>query len=210
MPYGNLNVIKTQLGIPLADTSEDYLLQILMGQTSTTIENWCDRSFSGQQTYAEYYSGDGSTDDNGFWGQTPGAFDSTTLLQNGVDYALQMDGPNGAYSGSGIVQQLTSQWDVPFSYVPGIISPFVGPPDGDIFATYVAGFPTAPADLQLALFLQIAAIRNGKNYGQLLSSESRNDGAGSQSYSLAAKSMAGILTPEVRSILARYRNCAIG
>ncbi len=221
MAFGNVDLLKLELGIPAADTTEDNLLTALMGQASTLIENYCDRLF-GADEFTEFYSGDGTPilalnqrpviaianlwmNDSAFWGQA-GTYG--TALTQGADYALQIDQRDGT-SNSGLVLSINGAWDIPFNYAPGLIYPFLGPGNGNIKVQYTAGYVTIPQDIQLALFMQVAAIRNTKNYGQLLASESLNDGGGANSYSIAAKPKIGVLSPEVCSILARYRNIAV-
>lgn len=222
--FGNLQQIKIQLGINPQDPQEDALLNILMVQASSAIEEWCNRTFQ-QATYTEFYSGDGTPelalnqrpvssvasiylDDNGWWGQSSNAFGSTTLLTQGTDYALEIDQPDGS-SRCGLVQNINGYWPRPICVQPNLISPFPGVGNGNIKVTYTAGYSVIPPKIQLALFLQIATIRNSKNYGVLLASESQSDTAGSNSYSAALKSVAGMMTPEVLSLLASYREMSM-
>jgi hypothetical protein len=231
--FGDLKTLKSQFGIQPGDTSEDTLIGLFMNQASAAIETWCDRQFS-QALYTQYLLGNGLSeidllnrpiyplgttnfptpmavyeDENGFWGSNSSSFDpTTTLLTYGTDYAMEIDQQDGS-SRSGILYKINGFWTIPFTYRPGVISSFTGPGTGNIKVVYVGGYSAVPPDIQLALFLQIAAVRNAKNYGHLLASESRGDGAGSTSYSAQLRSKAGILTPEVTSLLAAYRNIAM-
>lgn len=223
MPFGSLSVIKTQLGINPADTSEDALLTILMNQYSTLTEKYCKRVFS-QNTYTEVYSGNGLTElvlqqrpvwpptspgaqlvvyenEDAYWGSQQPPWPSTALLTYGTDYALEIDQPDGS-SKCGILYRITGVWEVQLAYFYGVLSPFVNVGTGNIQVTYTAGYPSVPLHIQGALSLQIMAVRNTKNYGRLLNTESYSDGASNQSYSVYGELGLGVLTPEVLSILA--------
>jgi hypothetical protein len=218
---GNLTTLsdlKTFLNIN--DTSEDSALNLVIPQVSAAMIEYLDKGAFGQTTYIEIYSGNGQADlvlnqrpvssissiyldDAAYWGQAPGAFAPGTLLQEGVDYALIIDQPDGS-SRCGMVRNLNGFWDVPFTYTPGIITPFVGPGNGNIKITYTTS-ANVPAQIQLACNMAIASIRNTAAYGQAISSESYEE----YSVSLPTDGMRHIFTPEVRSLLARFRNVAI-
>lgn len=229
MSFGNLPDLKVFLGINEADTQEDTPLSNLLLQVSSMIEDWCDRPFTeGIKTYVEVYSGNGSAflvlnnrpvlvsglivnaDDNAFYGSENGAWSSSTLLTYGVDYCLQVDKDLNT-SQSGILQSINGFWDVPFSYMPTVIYPLIMQPPygwGNLRISYQAGYASLPNSLYLALYGEIASVRSGRNYGQLLGSESFSDGAGSASYNTKKDSAVGWLTRETTAILTKYRNIA--
>jgi hypothetical protein len=227
MAFGNLPDLKLFLGIKEGDTSEDSALSNMLNFVSSMIEDYCDRSF-GQKNYTEVYSGNGSAylalrqrpvsvigltvwmDDNSFYGSELGAWDSTTLLSYGTDYCLSVD-IDQYTSQCGILQSISGVWDCPFSYSPTIIYPQIEQGIyswGNIKVSYLAGYSDIPDSVNLALYSACAAVRNSKNYGQLLGNESLSDGAGSSSYGLKREAKLGWLTPEVGFILSKYRNVA--
>lgn len=232
MAFGNLPDLKLYLGIKEADVQEDAALSNLLVQVSGMIEDYCNRPLTeGTKFYDEIYSGDGSAflvlrnrpvyldgllsvwmDDNASYNQASGAFSSNTKLVLGTDYVLQTD-VNLITSQCGILQNLSSAWDVFFSYMPTVIYPLIQQPPsygaGNIRCQYTAGYASLPQQLYLALYGQIATVRNSKNYGQILGSESISDGAGSNNYSIKKESKIGWLTPETRSILAKFPNVAV-
>jgi len=104
--------VKTFLRIPTSYTGEDAFLTMLIGDASAVIENYCKQRF-GQDTYTEYYSGDGTkfialeqlpvqsvlnvwADCNGYFGQgvygdaTLPFADATTEIPPG-GYCLMLD-----------------------------------------------------------------------------------------------------------------------
>lgn len=207
----------------ITTTAEDTRLDILINAVLAAVESYCDRNII-SRTYTEYYSGNGRAfivlnqrpvtsitsiylDDNGFWGATSGGFSTSNLLTAGTDYALYIDTPEG-YSASGMVYSRKGYWDVPTAYSPGLISPSYGPMNGNIKVTYVAGYLTLPADLQLAVNLSVSRIRNSTIYGQMVKEESYEEYA----YKLAQPdNIDSALPPEAKAILARgYREIAIG
>ena len=211
----SLSDVKTFLSI--RDTSEDTLLQLLIPQVSALIEEYCDRTF-GKNTYTEYYLGNGKSffplnqrpvysitnlwqDDNAYWGSASNPFSSLTLLQYGVDYALEIDQPDGS-SRSGLVFNVDGWWDAPFTYTPGIITPTLGPYVGNIKVTYVAGYAPVPAQIELACNMAIANLRNTSQYGTAISTETFEE------YSVGLDGSKHVLTEPVKNILARFRNVA--
>jgi hypothetical protein len=218
MALTTLSDLKTFLGI--TDTSEDTLLSLLITQVSDAIQEYCGRTF-GSSSYTEFYCGDGKPylslnqrpvtsisniylDNGAFWGSTSGSFSSGTLLNAGVDYALVIDQPDNS-SRCGLVFNINGWWDVPFTYTPGIISPNLGPGVGNIQVTYTAGYASVPTQIELAANMAIARIRQYAPYGAPLSSERYEE----YGYSLAAQAKHHIFTPEVTSLLSRFRDPAI-
>src|SRR5580700_1762808 len=151
-------------------------------------------------------------DQNGFWGAgnqfDPAPFASATQLFEGQDYNLSRDQPDGS-SLSGMVYSQDGWWPANFEYTPGRISPLLISGLGNILVQYTAGYPQVPGDVLYALYKQVAAERNSKNTGQLLTSESRSDTTGSNSYGVGGRTKVGFLTPEVTGILGAYRNVSV-
>lgn len=224
MAWLSIQAAKQHLGINPSDNAEDTALSALCIQAQTAIESWCDRQFESDEV-TEYYSGNGTpylflkrrpvteidsvyTSERGYWGQGSNAFSSDTLLTAGTDYVLRIDGNDGK-SYSGVVERLNGAWEGTALYKAGVIGGVPSMGRGNIKITYTAGFSEVPFDVKLAGYLLIASIRNSRNYGQLLASESRSDGSGSNSYSLAGGEAIGMMTPEVMGWLSKYRNVAV-
>lgn len=215
----NLTQLKQFLN--LTTTSEDDRLCLLIAQVSDFIENWCGRTFV-QATYTEYYSGQGKPflvlnqrpvasitsvylDDQGYWGQGQDAFATADLLQSGVDYALDIG--SGGLSYTGRLLKVKGDWPNAWAYWFGVISSLPGPDIGNIKVTYVGGFNAnlVPKGLQLACHMAIALIRNGAAFGQPMQSESFEE----YSYTLQGDVSQAIFSPQVLSILARYRSIPV-
>lgn len=218
MALTTLSDLKLTLGI--TDSTEDSLLTLLITQVSNFIEEYCGRTFA-STSYTEYYCGNNQPfivlnqrpvtaiasvylDDNALWGQAPLSFAAGTLLTAGVDYALDIDQPDGS-SRSGRLYNANGYWDAPFTHTPGIITSFLGPFKGNIKITYTAGYSSVPTALALECNMAIAKIRQMAQYGMAIASQSYEE------YSIAfmADAQRHMLSPEVRSVLARYRNIAV-
>lgn len=114
------------------------------------------------------------TDASGFWGSASGAFDSTTLLTYGTDWALQLDSEDGTTSKCGILVRLNNYWFAPQQRQTGLLSPFIGQGMGNVKVTYDAGFTvdTLPPEVRLACTMACARLRYVLPLGVELSSES--------------------------------------
>lgn len=110
--------VKTAIGIPTSDTTQDALLTQLIGQCDAAMKTWLGRPIE-QATYTEWYSGKGTAqlrlyqypalsitslylDPGGYFGKAPGAFAAGTLLTEGIDFVLRYD-EGGTQSGCGMV-----------------------------------------------------------------------------------------------------------
>ncbi len=213
--------LKPVLGIPDSDTSQDEALAILVGQCSAAIEEYCGRTF-GRGTYTEYLSGDNGPvlalaqrpvysilslyqDDTAYGGQAPNAFGPETLLTQGVDFFLDVDQPDGG-SRSGLLYRLGGVWTRPFVTQPQNIAPGAPYPSKNVKVVYTAGYAAIPGDLSLACNLLVARVRQMLPHGAAMTAESYSD----YSYQLQAAVQAALMTPEVASVLARYRDLPIG
>jgi hypothetical protein len=143
-------------------------------------------------------------DDNALWNQAEGAFAADTQLIPGQDYALKVDQADGG-SRCGLVYNANGYWDAPFTYTPGVISPALGPFYGNIMVQYTAGYGVIPAQIEMACNMAISKFRNLAGYGQALVSENYEE----YNYALANQLLPHALSPEVRSMLARYKNVAV-
>jgi hypothetical protein len=229
MAIVTLAEVKTFLGI--SGAAEDSKLNLIIGYVDATIKQYCGQNFE-QATYTEFYSGTGNKtvvlrkrpvqsitnvwfDTNGNYGQSAGAFGSTTLLTSGVDYSLELDDtlPNlQVVSKAGILVRIATIWpEMNSHFFPGRLTQEYGPAFGNIKVTYVGGYPAAafPADLKDAAVTMVSAKRRGAAFGGLaLTSERISD----YGYSLANPQAATGFSEigSVRQILNRYKEIAIG
>lgn len=157
---------------------------------------------SGPQTL--YFGCQVWADQGAVWGSSSGAFGNATALTPGADYALDVD--FDGQSPSGLLFCVNSFWQMPWNYNPGLITPVLGPPVGNIKVTYTAGYSPIPAKVELAANLLVARIVQMGTYGGQMQAESVSD----YSYTLATPASAtGLVNPEIANLLAEYRNVAV-
>lgn len=199
-----------------SDTSKDTQYQAWIQEISFWFEHWCNRIFA-NQSYTEYYNGSGTQhlylrqrpvtaitniwqDDLGLFGQASGSFDPTlSVLQNGVDYVMHQDQPDGS-SLSGIVIMVNGVWPKRILRKTGLLSPYLGPSIGNIKVQYTAGFNQVPPDLELAANLALNWMRQYVPFGRFLTHESYEER--NVSYVIYHKSIFDI----VGIFLAKYKN----
>ncbi len=167
MAIASLKQFKAFLGVPDSNTVQDYRLGLIIAAADSIVKDHCGRDFE-VKTYTEFYNGTGSRfiilnqrpvtsvasvylDYNAAYGDNPqGAFGIDSLLQQGVDYALDRDQPDGSSAG-GLLTRLKTIWlEVGRSYYPGKLTSDIGPALGSIKVTYTAGYAVIPLDLVYA------------------------------------------------------------
>lgn len=192
--------VKTHLGIPQSDTTEDNALDQWLAGASALIKRYLGGQQLEQATYTEYYQGLGTNqlrlrqrpvisitsiylDTDGYYGQGTTPYPAATLLTAGLDYALVPDQPDGTSSRSGIVERLNGTWPAGWKRTRGMLGAAITPGLGNLKITYVAGYATIPADIELATNKLVALIRREAQAGAALTGENYSDG-GSYSYSV--------------------------
>jgi len=240
MALTTLDKVKCFLG--LKTDQENSRLLVLVEAVSAAIKQYTDREFE-QATYTEFYSGDGlpilqlrqrpvtsittiHVDSGAYYGQAAGAFDATTLLTPGTDYALVYD---GAIAGSpvsrrGHVERIGRVWTMATNsrgFYPSWYDDRTGglsheppfPRGGNIKVVYVAGFSTTtmPKDVELAANLYVAMLRRTSKFG---GDSPQSERLGEYQYSLFAAGGAGggsaaAEIGTIRQLLSRYREVAI-
>lgn len=222
-PVGLISLpkLKSYLGISQADVAEDPLLSLLLASTSAAIEEYCGRTFASTIYTGQIYQGNSQQvfalrnrpvtaisalylDNSAYWGTALGSFPASTLLVEGVDYALDRDQPDGS-SRSGLVYRIGGLWQRPQIRRVGTIGNAEGAQVGNIKISYTAGFSVLPINVELAAMLAIAKVRRTAPYGQALASESYKD----TSYSLFHPQHSGLFMGEVGTLLSRYRNLTL-
>jgi hypothetical protein len=228
MPLTALPYVKGVLNIAPADTSQDPWLLFLIDAASEVITSYLGRRLE-SANYVEFYDGTSQrvlvlgqrpvtainnlwVDFNAGFGFNPsGAFGPDTLLQPGVDYALDLDSqlPHSTTpcSRSGIVYRLKTYWqEIGRTYFPGKLTAELGPAYGCIKVDYVAGYPAGnvPHDLQYAAAYLVAYMKRTLPVGALLAQEKIGD------YAYRLQQVARY--PELGSVvqvLSRYKEVAL-
>jgi hypothetical protein len=165
MGWASVAAVRLLLEPPVQVT--DYW-QLLIDSATATMDQYVGYPLE-QQTYVEYYSGNGFSDlaldkrpvqavaeirmdPFGAWGQAAGQFDSTTILTAGTDYALVTD-RSGTTSPAGLIRRLASSSLAngflfganPFGLTRGTLTPARRlaawtPGEGNLKITYTAGY----------------------------------------------------------------------
>lgn len=221
MALTNISLVKSLLNI--VGTSQDAWISSLQAAAEAVVESYCNRKFE-KATYTEFYDGSGQKtlilrqtpvvsitsvheDFSGYYGTGASAFAANTLLTNGVDYTLSLDGQyNGVdVSNSGILWRLQSVWaEIPRIWKRDVLTPQLSPSLGSVKVVYVAGYDPIPLDLQYAVAYVASSMRRTIPFGGRLESETIGD----YSYRLHNARGSDLIYPEMdeaRSILNRYR-----
>lgn len=224
MSLATLAQYEAYLNVP-SGPYDTYYQTLLDGATSV-IENFCKRQFNYVTNLVEYYTTTGTRqiilkrtpvhsiaslyqDMYGYFNSSGSAFDSSSLLVAGQDYALQIDSPNNdGLSYSGIVVRINSVWPMREQvHQVGLLVNEVVPSYGNLKITYTAGYQTIPNDL-ISACCQIATLTGLliKNVAPL---ESEGLGVAYHKYNwdiIAPKSTEALqLLGGVRFILSKYR-----
>lgn len=230
MLYANLYEVATRLEIPVTDTRE----QANLGFWIRTATNWIneilnrDATGLGYQTRTRFYKGTGSqkltlrdrpvfpsptdgnsvltvyVDEAGYWGSAPGSFDPTTsLLVYGQDYALDIDQADGS-SRSAILYRINDYWPRPNVRTTGLLSPYIGPPAGNVKVVSTAGFTedTLPDIVTEACVFLTSRIR----YIYPLGVEFTSDAGDERSLSIVTSEKTKLLALVRPMLIPFYRN----
>ncbi len=231
MALTTLAIVKTALGIPASNSSQDALITQLITEAQTIIANYCKRTFE-LTSYTEYYSGRGRRDvilknrpvptvtslwldQTGYYGQgTSSPFAASTLLTPGDDYVLVYD-DNVPQSNCGLLRRLPGSaaafWPDYYGEAAGGTGVLAARKqaawpigEGTIKVAYTAGYTTIPADLESACNQLVAFLRRTGPAGAALVSET----LGSYTYTVDTTVPKDIGT--IKQILARYREKSVG
>lgn len=177
--------------LQISGTAEDAVIESAIEKAEAIISN-ASRFLYSSQPKTEYYSGSGLTtlvlryrpvtaiasihvDDGGYYGSASGAFASSTLLTDGVDYALDIE--SASLSNTGIVHRIGGVWpSLQKKYGSDLVGANLAG-RGNIKVTYTAGFDgstnAVPADHKLlAILLSRQIVKTVANAGMDFSSES--------------------------------------
>lgn len=133
----------------------------------------------------------------------PSAFDAATdTLELYRDYNLDVDEDDTSLSTSGIVKCLTGIWGITKFRPIDMLSHEIHPDYKALKVTYTSGYPSVPADLQMAAAQAVTLFANQMDRGYLISSESWN---GYNYSGLTTMLQNGILQhPDIWSVIQKY------
>lgn len=193
----DLREVKAMLEIDPGDTQEDLKLQFYINQAASLIDDFLGRGLM-FKSRTEFYNGTGTQklnlrarpvytsptiqlweDHDGLFGTETNAFSSSGDEKTyGQDFGLWVDQDDGT-SRCGILIKKNALWPKPMVRVQGLLTPFVGFPQGNIKVTYSAGYyvDNLPYNFRLAADLLVAKLRNIVPMGMELGSESYEERA---------------------------------
>jgi hypothetical protein len=202
---------RTYAGLTEAQ-APDARYEALCEAAGAAVEAYCKRSFE-RATVTEYHTGDGTRylklrrrpvvsvttvhyDRAANYGDTSGAFAADTLLEEGVDYALD---PND----TGLLLRVHGTWaEARRRADPDYLARERQPTPGEIRVVYVGGYDPLPADVKLACAQLVTHTARLAQYGGRVISERLGD----WSYAFAPTLLAGPAElGSARQLLARYR-----
>lgn len=205
MSLAGLSDLKTLLGIPTSDTSQDDALTLLLEGVDAAVKSYTKRPYLEATEVTEYHSGSGRPElvlrhrpvtavsavylhSRGYFGKGPSAFPAGSLLTEGVDFVGQYDsGVTGAESRSGLLIRLGGPggmempWDCPAraglrGSLSATLAPYWQKGVGNLKVVYTAGYNPVPADLrQAALQLASWGYLNAAQGGTPITRESFED-----------------------------------
>jgi len=216
----NLAYVKTIAGI--TGLAQDDLIEALLPAADRAIKTFLGWEVE-RAEYTEFYSGTGTQalvlrqipvvailnlwlDSNGRWGDGVDPFDSTALLVQGVDYALNRNN-DSTHSESGIVVRSAFIWpNVKNAGVVGSLAGETRNAPGNIKVQYTAGYLEAdvPPNYKLAVAMYVSRLRSVAGRGAMVSEET----LGRWSYKLSdqLKTSNGIsLPPDIAAMIAGGR-----
>jgi hypothetical protein len=171
--YLTLANLKAFIGMSASDTTYDTQLTLVLNGVEQSITTYLGYN-PASASATEYYSGNGTyqivlnrkpvanaaavtavyEDTGAYWGQATDPFPSTTLLTQGTDYAVNIEG----VSQTGILTRIKNVWPTQWTWLPGKLAANLGPVPGCVKVTYTAGWTTyGPADVIQAAYAEAAA-----------------------------------------------------
>ena len=142
-------------------------------------------------------------DTDGLFGQASDAFDSTTLLTSGTDYAIEFT--QSGICKTGRVRRVNSYWPGRYQTDAGLLVANYESGGGNIKVTYKSGYDPIPDDIQFAIANVVSEMIEGVKQGGPLSSESLDY----YSYTKAGIEESRSMISSYRSMLAPYKKAVI-
>lgn len=221
MLFTDLRQVKSILEISMHNKREDKNILFFCTWASSWIEELLNRPGMSYAVRTEYYDGTGTpnlllrcrpvyttptiqvfVDEEGYYGQAPGAFSGDSALTFGTDFFMKIDQDDGT-SRSAILTRINSLWPRRFYRQQGLLSPFVGPGPGSIKVIYAAGYTVdnVPEPIRMAAVTLVSKIRNFFPLGMEIVNESYEDRY--ISYALANKDY---LLTQIKDLIMPFRN----
>jgi len=206
----NLDKVSDHLGIGSTDSAEDNLLVQLIEEVEQVVFEYTGRGEELGQSLAftEYYDGTGrhelwlrkfpvtsvttlSVDGGGYYGKGTTPFPSSTDWTEGTEFAIPLVEESEKNRGK-VVALGSVDFRTPSVWPRGT---------GNIKVIYRAGYSAAPRDLEMAVHMLVAKVRNDADKGVPLASET----LGKYAYTvLMGGKKSGLEVLTIRSILGRY------
>lgn len=187
MALTTLDQLKLHLGIA-HDLQDEFLTQLL-GAVEWAFKNLTQRRFELVEDETVYLCGHGTqilllpdypvrevaevrVDPEGRWGQNPQGFGTDTLLEQGTQWALVMDGRPEAteeastqISETGRLMRVNGVWPGRWVRGRGMLTPQLESGDGNIRVIYTSGYDPIPEDIQLAIWQLVAQLKSSRQLG---------------------------------------------
>ena len=178
-----------------ADQVPDAQAQALIDAASAAVETYCNRGPLERSTRVEYYAANGTRviplrgrpvasvtevrhDPNSYYGSAPGAFPASTIMTEGVDWALAVRGAGD--SPTSLLVRITGVWpEFPRRREWSKLTLDLVPQFGDVMVTYVAGYAPGqvPWDVRLAVSQLTSRLANKAKDGVPVGYEKLGDWA---------------------------------
>lgn len=217
----NLSELSAYLQVGTLSTTEVPLYLNMLYAAEEAVKRICQRSFT-RGTYTEYLDTVGQPivtlretpiisitsvylDAQGFYGQAPNAFPSTTQLTAGTDYCLMIDRPDG-YSYAGRLYRIGYGWPIGTAWNTRNLTPTPTACPGALKVTYVGGYSLIPYDLKQVIYQIVADRRGAALNGISMGSESFEG----YSYSLGTPDAELMKIGSIARTLNAYRRIVIG
>lgn len=225
-PLTTLEKVKLFRGISNLDTTQDSFITQVIPYVSSLIADNLNRPFflasNPANPLVQFYNGNGTSqmvlrlwpvqsiteirlNDEGYWGEVAGSFGTATLLTQGQDYALRLDGVDGSFSKSGIVYRINMVWDTQYARGPLMLAYYPTDGRGNIKVTYTYGFDKIPPDLEWVANMAVTRMMQTAQNGYPFKEEHYEN----YGYSLGNMN-GGLLGGDLAQPLAKYRIIPFG
>src|SRR5262245_6093723 len=210
-----LGRLRAHLGA--TSTAEDFVLMQILGQADRAVKELLGWDPTPRDGVVGYHDGTGTevvvlppvvravtevrVDPEGHYGLRAGAFDATTVLTPGTQYALGGGRPGEPFARAGLLWRYGDVWPYRWLRRRGLLAGQRVANPGAVKVTADYGFAVVPEDLELAVLQVAARVRQSRRFGLLPLSESYEG----YSYSLAAAVRAEAQAGDVAATIARWR-----
>lgn len=228
LAYTNVPDWKARLSALPATGSDPALAGILAG-VEASILSWLGYPpYRTAATYTEFYSGTGThwltlrqrpvpdaasvtdvrVDLAGYWGQGPNTFDSTTVLTQGTDYAVEVEG--FAAERVGTLYRIGTPWPAAWTRPLNRLAAEPAPYPGPVRVVYTTGNVAPPADVVEAGYLEASARWMARRGVGPVVSESREGRSLTMAYTPPEAAASAFVSAAAKGILSQHRRIPIG